>query len=288
MRSHPSEISHWIFAHRSCYRYVLAVRKSESDDRWVGHAAQPCYQHHGVPFARLLYRAHHIRCYGRDYVELPAATCLSVLWPDQREGHNGRLCESEQARYLVDRRVAARHVSDRRSCKCSCQQHCYSPGSGQKAQHPRHLRRRHRLLEHQRLQPRHDGLPHAQHRPHRQGRRDLHRPLRPAVLHRRARRVHHRAKLLPHRPAQGRPAAAPRKDCPRRTRRSPNCSSRRATPPASSARTTSATATSSCRRSTASTSSSATSTTSTPRRSRRTRTTRRTPSSGRSSARAAC
>ena len=81
---------------------------------------------------------------------------------------------------------------------------------------------------------------------------------------------------------------APRKGCPRRTRRSPTCSSRRATPPASSARTTSATATSSCRPSTASTSSSATSTTSTPRRSRRTRTIRRTPSSARSSARAAC
>ena len=36
------------------------------------------------------------------------------------------------------------------------------------AQHPRHHGRRHRLLEHQRLQPRHDGLSHAQHRPHRQ------------------------------------------------------------------------------------------------------------------------
>ena len=47
----------------------------------------------------------------------------------------------------------------------------------------------------------------------------------------------------------------------RRTRPSPNCSNRWATLPASSARTTSATATSSCRPSTASTSSSATSTT---------------------------
>ena len=45
-------------------------------------------------------------------------------------------------------------------------------GAGAEAQHPRHHGRRHRLLEHQRLQPRHDGLPHAQHRPHRQrGRR---------------------------------------------------------------------------------------------------------------------
>ena len=45
----------------------------------------------------------------------------------------------------------------------------------------------------------------------------------------------------------------------RRSRPSPNCSSRRATPPASSARTTLATRTSSCQRRTASTSSSATS-----------------------------
>ena len=51
-------------------------------------------------------------------------------------------------------------------------------------------------------------------------------------------------------------------------RRSPSCSSRSATPPASSARTTSATATNICQRCTASTSSSATSITSTPRRSR--------------------
>ena len=47
--------------------------------------------------------------------------------------------------------------------------------------------RRHRLLERQRLQPRRDGLPHSQHRPHRQGGRPLHRLLRPAVLHRRPR-----------------------------------------------------------------------------------------------------
>ena len=40
--------------------------------------------------------------------------------------------------------------------------------AGAKAEHPRHHGRRHRLLEHQRLQSRHDGLSHAQHRPHRQ------------------------------------------------------------------------------------------------------------------------
>ena len=107
----------------------------------------------------------------------------------------------------------------------------------------------------------HDGLQDAQHRPHRQGRRAVHRLVRPAELHRRPRRVHHRAVAHPHRPHQGRPAGRARRACRRKTRRSPICSSRSATRPASSARTTSATATSSCRRSTASTSSSATSTT---------------------------
>ena len=80
--------------------------------------------------------------------------------------------------------------------------------------------------------------------------------------------------VLPHRAEQGRHAGR-RVGLRPRTRRSPSCSSRSATPPASSARTTSATGTSSCRRCTASTSSSATSTTSTPRRSRSSRTTRR-------------
>ena len=70
-----------------------------------------------------------------------------------------------------------------------------------------------------------------------------------------------------------------RSGCRPRTRRSPSCSSRSATPPGSSARTTSATATSSCRRCTGSTSSSATSTTSTPRRSRNSRTIRRSKTS---------
>lgn len=36
-------------------------------------------------------------------------------------------------------------------------------GRGQETQHPRHLGRQHRLLEHQRLQPGHDGLQDAQH-----------------------------------------------------------------------------------------------------------------------------
>ena len=90
------------------------------------------------------------------------------------------------------------------------------PGAaaGPAAQHSRHLRRRHRAVEHQRLQPGHDGLSHAEHRPHRKGRRDLHRLLRPAVLHRRARRVHHRP-VLASVPACSRSACrAPRKALP--------------------------------------------------------------------------
>ena len=90
-------------------------------------------------------------------------------------------------------------------------------------------------------------------------------------------------------PASPRSACrAPTSACASRTSRSPRRSSRSATPPASSARTIWATATSSCRRCTASTSSSATSITSTPRRSPSTPTIRRTRVSAPSSARAAC
>ena len=81
--------------------------------------------------------------------------------------------------------------------------------------------------------------------------------------------------VLPDRAEQGRHARRRRRAAAPRTRRSPSCSSRSATRPGSSARTTSATGTSTCRRCTGSTSSSATSTTSTPRRSRSRRTTRR-------------
>ena len=58
--------------------------------------------------------------------------------------------------------------------------------------HSDSLGRRHRLLEHQPLQQGHDGIPDAQHRPRRQGRRHVHRLVRAAELHRRPRRVHHR------------------------------------------------------------------------------------------------
>ena len=158
----------------------------------------------------------------------------------------------------------------------------------QEAEHPRPLGRRHRLVQRQLLQPRRHGLPDAEHRPHRQGRRPVHRLVRPAELHRRPRGVHHRPVADPHRPHQGRPArlAARLAEGGPDHRRAAQAA--RLRDAASSARTTWAIATSSCPRSTASTSSSATSTTSTRRRSRRTPTIRRTPNSRRNSARAAC
>ena len=119
-------------------------------------------------------------------------------------------------------------------------------------------------------------------------RHDVHRLLRRAELHGRPGLVHHRPVRLAHRPDQGRPAGRYASGCRRKIRRSPSCSSRKATPPASSARTTWATAMSTCPPSTASTSSTAISTTSTPRKSRSCRTTRRTRRSVPSLGHAAC
>ena len=76
----------------------------------------------------------------------------------------------------------------------------------QEAQHPGHLGRRHRLVQHQRLQPRRDGLPDAEHRPDRARGRAVHRLVRAAELHRRAGGVHHRPVAGAHRPDQGRAA----------------------------------------------------------------------------------
>ncbi len=83
-----------------------------------------------------------------------------------------------------------------------------APGERQirQAQHRHHLGRRHRPVQPQRLYQRPDGLPHAQHRLHRQGRDDFHRLLRRAKLHRRPLGLHHRPERLSHRPGQGRPA----------------------------------------------------------------------------------
>ena len=155
------------------------------------------------------------------------------------------------------------------------------------AEHPRPVGRRHRLLEHQLQQPRHDGLLDAQHRPARAARASAS----PTSTASRAAPP----AAPPSSPARTRCApGSPRSACPAptsasapRTRPSPSCSSRSATRPRSSARTTSATSTSTCPPTTASTSSSATSTTSTPRRSPSTRTTPRTRSSRSASDRAA-
>ena len=76
----------------------------------------------------------------------------------------------------------------RRPCR-----HCPAARrGGEEAQHPRDLGRRHRHLERQPQQPRDDGLPHAQHRPHRPRGSFVHRLLRPAELHRGPGRVSRR------------------------------------------------------------------------------------------------
>ena len=73
-------------------------------------------------------------------------------------------------------------------------------------QHPRDLGRRHRLVQHQRLQPRRDGLPDAEHRPDRARGCAVHRLVWAAELHRRSRRLHHRPVAGAHRSHQGRAA----------------------------------------------------------------------------------
>ena len=55
-----------------------------------------------------------------------------------------------------------------------------------------------------------------------QGRRAVHRLVRPAELHRRPRGIHHRPVADPHRADQGRPARAPTSACRPRTRASPS------------------------------------------------------------------
>ena len=74
------------------------------------------------------------------------------------------------------------------------------------AEHPHDHGRRHRLVQCERLQSWRDGLPHAQHRPHRQGRRPVYRLVRRAKLHRGARGLHHRTIADQDRPDQSRSA----------------------------------------------------------------------------------
>src|SRR5262245_29108126 len=77
------------------------------------------------------------------------------------------------------------------------------PHGSKEAEYPDSLGRRHRDLEHQPLQSRHDGLSHTEHRPHCKRGRDLHRLLLAAELHRRARVLHLRPKPYTHGPHQG-------------------------------------------------------------------------------------
>ena len=205
--------------------------------------------------------------------------CSPDCFPEISAIRSGTVEESLESAQIASTRGS-------RACPCRDRGTGAGPGRG-KAEHPRHLRRRHRADQHRGVHARRDGLQDAEHRPHRQGGHALHRLLRRAELHRRPVDVHHRAVHAAHGAIQGRHARRRRSACRSATSPSPRRSRPWATPPGSSARTTSATATSTCRPRTASTSSSATSTTSTPRRSRRTPTTRRTRSSGRSSARAA-
>ena len=62
------------------------------------------------------------------------------------------------------------------------------------------------ISQSQLLQRRHDGLPHPEHRPHRQRGNALHRLLRRAKLHRGPGGLHQWTKRLPHRHEQGRRA----------------------------------------------------------------------------------
>ena len=74
-----------------------------------------------------------------------------------------------------------------------------APQQPAEAQHPVHHGRRHRLDAAEHLPPRPDGRRDAQHRPHRQGRRDLHGLRRHAELHLRPQRLLHRHVSAAHR-----------------------------------------------------------------------------------------
>ena len=148
-------------------------------------------------------------------------------------------------------------------------------GAGGEAEHRRHHGRRHRHLEHRRLPPRHDGRPDAEPRQARRRGHAVHRLLRRGELHGGPRQLHHRRAADPHRHDHGRPGRLADRAARGGGDDRHGAQGAWATPPASSARTTSAISTSSCPPSTASTSSSATSITSTRWKTRATRTTRR-------------
>ena len=120
------------------------------------------------------------------------------------------------------------------------------------AQHPLHHGRRHRLDAAEHLSPRPDGRRNAQHRSHRQRRRDLHGLLRRAELHGRPQRLLHRHASAAHRHDPSATSRAARPICGPAPRRSPSSCSISATTPASSARTIWATTPTRCRPRTAS------------------------------------
>ena len=100
-------------------------------------------------------------------------------------------------RYLakISRSVLARVV-----CRDSGDEHAgIRAATTGEAQHPLHHGRRHRLDAAEHLPPRPDGRRNAQHRPHRQRRRDLHGLCRHAELHLRAQRLLHRHVSAAHR-----------------------------------------------------------------------------------------
>ena len=147
---------------------------------------------------------------------------------------------------------------------------------GQQAEHPRDLRRRYRRPEYQRLHAWRDGLPTPNiDRIAKEGMMFTDSTAQQSCTAGRASFILGQSRSAP--ACQGRHAGRPhgisRVDADHRRA----AQDRRATRPASSARTISATATSTCRPYTASTSSSAISTTSTPRRSRRATSIRKIP-----------
>ena len=109
------------------------------------------------------------------------------------------------------------------------------------AQHPRHHGRRRRLVQHQRLPSGHHVREDAEPRQARRRRHDVHRLLRRGQLHGGPGELHHRRDSAAHGPDDRRPGRRGRGHAGTRPARSRPRSRPWATPPASSARTTSAT-----------------------------------------------
>ena len=186
----------------------------------------------------------------------------------------------EAPRSIVEREFSCRRFGTRRGradkfC-AGAAANTVTRGGRAAAEHRRHHGRRHRHVEHRRLPPRHDGGPDAEPRQARRRGHAVHRLLRRGELHGGPRQLHHRRAADPHRHDHGRPGRRAHRHAGGGGDDRHGAQRQWATPPASSARTTLATRTNSCRRCTASTSSSATSITSTRWKTLRTPTIRRT------------